>query len=384
MKKRVIAMLLALSLLLTGCGASAKDENRDDIVVSIWSEPSALCGGFAASVVVSLISGQMFDTLIAKSPDYSTYVPCLATEWEFQNNNEALKKISVLIAAYLRSVDTWKWDNKYNFLITGDSGSGKTTTIRAIQKLLDALPSIVVDASMVTQVGFKGVSANQIFTNKIIKARCGVVFLDEIDKMMKSCFDSSGTNISVAVQDSFLKMLDGDGVYTDDGQLVETNRILFIGCGAFADVVGVKPKSVNAIGFASMKADTISKGKEDRLGRTGIAAYGGNEQFAGRFLHVIHLNYPSPKLYKKILHQVEMEVRQLFTVPRHLLSDGEADEIIRKAMDESAVGCRGLRSYIWDLVLERYTETILSETQGGHFALSDAQCDAILKAARSA
>lgn len=298
--------------------------------------------------------------------------------------DEALKKISVLIAAYLRSVDTWKWDNKYSFLITGDSGSGKTTTVRAIQKLLDALPSTVVDASMVTQVGFKGLSANQIFPNKLIKARCGVVFLDEIDKMLKPTYDSSGTNISVAVQDSFLKMLDGDDIYSEDGQPIETKRILFIGCGAFADVERVKPKSVNTIGFAPTKADTVTMEKEAGLGRLQVAAYGGNEQFTGRFLHVINLNHPSPKLYKKILHQVEQEVRQLFPVPRHLLSDGEADEIIRKAMEESTFGCRGLRSYIWDLVLERYTETILSETQSGHFSLNDDQCDAILKAARSA
>lgn len=89
MKRRVIAMLLVVALVLCGCGGNtgAKVEKKDDIVVSIWSEPSALCGGFAASVVVSLLSCQMFDTLIARSPDYSTYVPCLATEWEFQNDN---------------------------------------------------------------------------------------------------------------------------------------------------------------------------------------------------------------------------------------------------------------------------------------------------------
>ena len=90
MKKRAIALLLALALVLSGCGSAAGSGKKDDIVVSIWSEPSALCGGFAASVVVSLVSGQMFDTLIARSADYSTYEPCLATAWEFQNDNKDL------------------------------------------------------------------------------------------------------------------------------------------------------------------------------------------------------------------------------------------------------------------------------------------------------
>ena len=76
MKKRAIAMLLAMALVLSGCGgAASKPAEKDSLTVSIWSEPSALCGGFAASVVVSLLSGQMFDTLIARSADYSTYEP---------------------------------------------------------------------------------------------------------------------------------------------------------------------------------------------------------------------------------------------------------------------------------------------------------------------
>ncbi len=87
MKKRVMALFLVVMLVLSGCSSSAGSDESEDLVVSIWSEPSALCGGFAASVVVSLLSGQMFDTLIVRSDDYSTYEPCLATEWEFQNDN---------------------------------------------------------------------------------------------------------------------------------------------------------------------------------------------------------------------------------------------------------------------------------------------------------
>lgn len=91
MKKRVISLLLVVVLLLSGCGsAGANAQKKDSLTVSIWSEPSALCGGFAASVVVSLLSSQMFDTLIVRSDDYSTYEPCLATAWEFQNDNKDL------------------------------------------------------------------------------------------------------------------------------------------------------------------------------------------------------------------------------------------------------------------------------------------------------
>lgn len=90
--KKIIASMLAVVMALTGCssGSTATTEDRDDVVVSIWSEPSSLSAGFAASVVVSLVSGQMFDTLITRSDDYSTYEPSLATEWEFENDNKDL------------------------------------------------------------------------------------------------------------------------------------------------------------------------------------------------------------------------------------------------------------------------------------------------------
>ena len=104
MKKRVIALLTLLVLVvvaLSGCSSSSTSTStststnssssvKDDITVSIWSEPSSLHAGFAASVVVSLVSSQMFDTLITRSADYSTYEPCLATAWEFQNDNKDL------------------------------------------------------------------------------------------------------------------------------------------------------------------------------------------------------------------------------------------------------------------------------------------------------
>lgn len=92
MKKRMIALFLAVALVLAGCGGTAASgsDKKDSLTVSIWSEPSSLCGGFAASVVVSLLSDQMFDTLITRSADYSGYEPCLATAWEFQNDNKDL------------------------------------------------------------------------------------------------------------------------------------------------------------------------------------------------------------------------------------------------------------------------------------------------------
>lgn len=87
MKKRISILLLAIMMAVTVCMPAAMAQPRTDLNVSIWSEPSSLCAGFAASVVVGMVSRQVFDTLIVRNGDYSGYEPCLATEWEFQNNN---------------------------------------------------------------------------------------------------------------------------------------------------------------------------------------------------------------------------------------------------------------------------------------------------------
>ena len=87
MKKRFFLVVLTLVMTFMACVPAAMAAPRTDVKAAIWSEPSSLCAGFAASTVVSMISGQIFDTLIVRSDDYSTYEPSLATAWEFQNNN---------------------------------------------------------------------------------------------------------------------------------------------------------------------------------------------------------------------------------------------------------------------------------------------------------
>ncbi|HIQ82314.1 MAG TPA: ABC transporter substrate-binding protein [Candidatus Pullichristensenella stercorigallinarum] len=89
--KSLAAMLLALAMLLGVAAVPAlAEETRDDIVIALWSEPSTLCGGLAASTSVNMVSRQIFDTLIAKGDEAGTYEPCLATEWTWENDNTDL------------------------------------------------------------------------------------------------------------------------------------------------------------------------------------------------------------------------------------------------------------------------------------------------------
>lgn len=102
-KKKIMAAIAALAVAaaLTGCGGqqtgasgsgvqgtgTAGAEAKDAIAVEISSDPSVLCGGFAANSTVNLVSDQVFDRLIESNGD-GTYEPMLATEWKTDDNGK--------------------------------------------------------------------------------------------------------------------------------------------------------------------------------------------------------------------------------------------------------------------------------------------------------
>lgn len=89
--KSLVAMLLALSMLL-GAGAmpAMAEETRDDIVIALWSEPSTLAAVWPRRPRSTMVSRQIFDTLISKNAETGEYEPCLATEWTWENDNTDL------------------------------------------------------------------------------------------------------------------------------------------------------------------------------------------------------------------------------------------------------------------------------------------------------
>ena len=98
MKKKFLgaALLMAAVLMLTGCSSSGQGSSqtdaataadRDTINVEINSDPSVLCGGFAANSVVNIVSDQIYDRLLISNGD-GTYEPSLATEWETDANGK--------------------------------------------------------------------------------------------------------------------------------------------------------------------------------------------------------------------------------------------------------------------------------------------------------
>jgi len=152
-----------------------------------------------------------------------------------------------------------------HFILAGESGSGKTFTIRNLVSARD-MNFMDINAAQLTKEGTAGNSLSKALTPLINMSDLPtVIFVDEFDKL----FISGNNNSALAhettngVQNEFLKVLEADqvSVYHDYGKYVNvpSNKILFIFSGAFngeADITldrlrdfGVKTEFLGRVGL---------------------------------------------------------------------------------------------------------------------------------------
>lgn len=258
--------------------------------------------------------------------------------------DEELRKAAILIYGFLQSIHHNRPNIKLHFLIEGRSGCGKTTFASALRELLPC-PVITVDASQLTPSGYRGAEAGDLISSKELEQwwNCGIVVLDELDKLMEPV-DSGGGNFHREALENLLKMLDGGTVMDRDGKTIDCSRILFIGMGAFTPlrVQGLK-RSIGFTSQAPSMTDVSHISKEDMTG------FCGSEQFVGRFTTVLHFHPLGRELYQELLKQAKQDIVSLFGgCP---LSQKEEERIIDTAMT-SEFGCRSIQSAVWEAFLE--------------------------------
>lgn len=126
-----------------------------------------------------------------------------------------------------------------HFILTGESGTGKTLTVSTLCNQLD-LNFLEINAAQLTKEGTSGNSLSKALTPLLqFGSLPTVVFVDEFDKL----FISGNSNSDLAhestngVQNEFLKVLESDSssVYGDYGKYVNasTSNVLFVFAGSF-------------------------------------------------------------------------------------------------------------------------------------------------------
>jgi ATP-dependent Clp protease ATP-binding subunit ClpX len=153
---------------------------------------------------------------------------------------------------------------KSNLLMIGESGCGKTLTVKTIAKLFD-LPYVIADATTLTEAGYVGDDVESLIRkliqnagDDIEKAQQGIIFIDEIDKKSRKSESSTVTRdvSGEGVQQSLLKIIEGTIINIDDydGTIeFDTKDVLFISSGSFVglDEIIRKSRSKSSIGIGA-------------------------------------------------------------------------------------------------------------------------------------
>ena len=253
---------------------------------------------------------------------------------------------------------------KSNLLMIGESGCGKTLTVKTIAKLFD-IPYVIADATTLTEAGYVGEDVENLIRrlvqnagDDLEKARMGIIFIDEIDKKSRRS-ESASVSRDVSgegVQQALLKLIEGTIVKIDDGYDepvdFDTKDILFVCSGAFVglDEVIRKNRSKTSIGIGAnlnMKSSFSNVVKD--IQPDDLIKYGLIPEFVGRCPVTVVFDDLTADMMIRILKEpknsIAEQFKALFKYEGVTLDfDDKYLHNVAESCLKQKIGARGLRS----------------------------------------